>query len=47
MPKEVRYNETGQSLLIKALGYSPKLRITEMSLQMGKREAEKIFAVTR
>ena len=63
MAKEVKYSETGQSLLIKALGYSPKLRIidlfltnpffdfskeelakeiiTEISLQIGNREAEK------
>ncbi len=32
MAKEVKYSETGQSLLIKALGYSPKLRIIDLFL---------------
>jgi transcription initiation factor IIE alpha subunit len=32
MAKEVKYSETGQSLLIKALGYSPKLRIIDIFL---------------
>jgi hypothetical protein len=31
MPKEVMYSETGQSLLIKALGDSPKLIRTFMT----------------
>jgi hypothetical protein len=32
MAKEVKYSKTGQSLLIKALGYSPKLRILDLFL---------------
>ncbi|RJS75583.1 ArsR family transcriptional regulator [Methanophagales archaeon] len=32
MANEVRYSDTGQSLLIKALGYSPKLRIIDIFL---------------
>lgn len=32
MEKEVRYKDTGDSLLIKAFGYSPKLRIIDIFL---------------
>jgi len=32
MAREVRYSETGQSLLVKALGHSPKLRIIDIFL---------------
>jgi len=30
--KEVRYKDTGESILIKAFGYSPKLRIIDIFL---------------
>ncbi len=32
MNREVRYKDTGDSLLTKALGYSPKLRIIDLFL---------------
>ena len=32
MSKEVRYIDTGESLLIKAFGYSPKLRMIDIFL---------------
>ena len=32
MAREVRYSETGHSLLVRALGYSPKLRIIDIFL---------------
>jgi len=32
MSREVRYADTGESLLIKAFGYSPKLRIIDIFL---------------
>jgi predicted transcriptional regulator len=32
MPPEVRYKDTGESLLLKAFGYSPKLRIIDIFL---------------